>query len=359
MTERKNNIDNKFPIYEEVDILSISFFFYKNKLIFIIFLLLSVLVSIVYTYNKNVGYNISNHIFFNEKIDSRVDNLNSKLSTFEISQIPDTSFLSLSLVQIVEKQNYNSFIDFNKKRFESKMEPSGQIFTYPIELEFIVRGLDLDNSINILNQFMIRSVDRTKLFYLREINKILNTVVYKQKELSTKLQALKMEYDLSLKRIEDLKNLNSNLMEDYLDIRKKIEETLVPSSIKRPNDFNTVNALDYIATLVSLDEKIQSLKNQSLSSYSINQEIILLFNELEVRESTLNAIDKIEKKIIDYKNDILNESFLIIKTKEIKTSTIPKDYKTNFIISVFLSFLFSFIFIFINYIRINLHKRIV
>ncbi len=357
MTERKNNIDNKLPIYEEVDILSISYFFYKNRLIFIIFLFLSVLISLAFTYNKNAGYSISSHIFFNETIDSRVDNLNSNLSIFEISQIPDTSFLSLSLVQIVEKQKDDVSINFNKKRFESKMEPNGQIFTYPIELEFIIHGLDLDNSTDILNQFMSKSVNRTKLFYLREINKILNTVVYKQKELSTNLKTVEMEYDLSLTRIEDLKNLNSKLTNDYLELRKKIEETMIPSSIESSDDMDTTYALDYISALVTLDEKIQSLKNQNLSFYSINQESIVLFNKLSNIKTLLIGIKNIERKIIDYKNDILNESFLIIKTEEIEKSNLPKDYKTNFIISIFLSFLFSFIFIFINFLRINLHKR--
>ena len=358
MTERKNNIDNKLPIYEEVDLLSISYFLYKNKLIFIIFLILSVLTSIFFTYKKNAGYSISNHLFFNETIDNKVDNINSKLSTFEIPEIPDTSFLSVSLVQIVEKQKNNSDIDFNRKKFESKMEANGQISTYPIELEFIIRGLDLDNSKNILNQFMIKSVNRTKLFYLREINKIINNVIYTKKQLSINLQSTKIEHDLSVTRIEELKNLNSKLADDYKELRKKIEETIVPEPNEGIDNIDTRKALDYISALVTLDEKIQSFKNQNLYFYTINQERSVLFNKLSNMRGSLTAITEIEKQIIDYKNDIINESFLIIKTKDMEESNLPKEYKTNLIISIFLSFLFSFIFIFINYIRKNLYKRI-
>ena len=358
MKERQNNINNKLPIYEEVDLLSISYFLYKNKLIFITFLLLSALISIFFTYNKNAGYIISNHLFFNETIDNRVDNINSRLATFDIPEIPDTSFLSLSLVKIVEIQKKDSGIDFNKKKFESKMEPNGQISTYPIELEFIIRGLDLDNSKNILNQFMIRSANRTKLFYLREINKIINSLIYTKKELSINLQSTKMEHDLSVTRIEDLKNLNSKLTNDYIELRKKFEEKIEPEPIEGTDNIDAGKAIDYIAALVTLDEKIQSFKNQNLYFYTINQERSVLFNKLANMRGLLTAINEIEKQIIDYKNDIVNESFLIVKTKDMEESNLPKEYKTNLIISIFLSFLFSFIFIFINYFRKNLYKRI-
>ena len=83
-----------------------------------------------------------------------------------------------------------------------------------------------------------------------------------------------------------------------------------------------------------------------------------MFNKLSNMRGSLTDITELEKQIIDYKNDIINESFLIIKTKDMEESNLPKEYKTNLIISIFLSFLFSFIFIFINYIRKNLYKRI-
>ena len=109
-----------------------------------------------------------------------------KLSTFEIPEIPDTSFLSVSLVQIVEKQKNNSDIDFNRKKFESKMEANGQISTYPIELEFIIRGLDLDNS--ICKDFERKTKHKNYIFsngidfiyeYFNYENKINNSILSK------------------------------------------------------------------------------------------------------------------------------------------------------------------------------------
>jgi len=147
--------------------------------------------------------------------ESEMKNLNMKLNNIVLL----TDRENISLLENIEKhkliiERYNCLLDI-KSNLDIKIEKYEKLKE------------DLENINNQLNKLEKNKILNNKILNLEKENKILKTEREKQIETYLKIKKLEENYNDLVKSLEKYKNYSPELLNDYMEIHKKIDIDLI------------------------------------------------------------------------------------------------------------------------------------